>query len=69
MKNNQMLYYSMSFRQKEWSEIPYVEIGKMITRKEMIREREAEVIQRVTNKMKEIETYNYQARQRTLKEY
>lgn len=36
---------------------------------EKLREREAEVIQRVTNKMKEIETYNYQARQRTLKEY
>jgi hypothetical protein len=36
---------------------------------EKLREREAEVIQRVTNKMKEIETYNYQARQRLLKDF
>jgi hypothetical protein len=36
---------------------------------EKLREREAEVIQRVTAKMKEIETYNYQARQRILKDY
>lgn len=36
---------------------------------EKLREREAEVIQRVTNKMKEIETYNYQARQRLLRDF
>jgi oral-facial-digital syndrome 1 protein len=35
---------------------------------EKLREREAEVIQRVTSKMKEVETYNYQARQRLLKD-
>lgn len=34
-----------------------------------MREREAEVIQRVTSKMKEVESYNYQARQRILKDY
>jgi hypothetical protein len=39
--------------------------GKM----EKLREREAEVIQRVTSKMKEVETYNFQARQRVLKDY
>ena len=31
-----------------------------------LREREAEVIQRVANKMKDIESYNYQARQKML---
>lgn len=36
---------------------------------EKLREREAEVIQRVTSKMKEVESYNYQARQRILKDY
>lgn len=35
---------------------------------EKLREREAEVIQRVTSKMKEIESYNYQARQRMLRD-
>lgn len=35
---------------------------------EKLREREAEVIQRVANKMKEIETYNFQARQRMLRD-
>lgn len=35
---------------------------------EKLREREAEIIQRVTTKMKEIETYNYQARQRILRD-
>ena len=35
---------------------------------EKLREREAEVIQRVTSKMKEIENYNYQARQRMLRD-
>lgn len=35
---------------------------------EKLREREAEVIQRVTTKMKEIESYNYQARQRILRD-
>lgn len=33
-----------------------------------LRDREAEVIQRVANKMKEVETYNYQARQRMLRD-
>jgi hypothetical protein len=33
---------------------------------EKLREREAEVLQRVTNKMKEVETYNYQMRQKIL---
>lgn len=33
-----------------------------------LREREAEVIQRVTNKMKEVESYNYQARQKILRD-
>ena len=35
---------------------------------EKLREREAEVIQRVTTKMKDIESYNYQARQRILRD-
>ena len=35
---------------------------------EKLPEREAEIIQRVTTKMKEIETYNYQARQRILRD-
>lgn len=35
---------------------------------EKLREREAEVVQRVTNKMKDIEKYNYDARQRILRD-
>lgn len=35
-------------------------------RMEKLRERETEVIQRVATKMKDVESYNYQARQKML---
>ena len=42
--------------------------GSYRSKLEKLREREAEVIQRVTTKMKDIESYNYQARQRILRD-
>jgi outer membrane lipoprotein-sorting protein len=35
---------------------------------EKLREREADVVQRVTAKMKEVESYSYEARQRVLRD-